>query len=389
MPVEVLLRFTAMGDLLLAIPTARALAARGVEVHWVIHRRWGALAPFLPATVHLGGEAEGSLRLARRLRRRNPRRVLDLQGKPVSRLLSCLIGAPVARYGKRPWDEQWQALRGRYPLRPTDDRPVWRRYLDVAGVGGEAPDGRLDLSAARLAAAAAFLRDELGLAPHTFVLVHPGASHPGKALPAEAMAALLRTIPDPVVMGDRPEPPLPAVARDLRGRLPLGLLPGVMALSRGVVSTDSGPMHLAGAVGVPVAGLFLQTDPRLGFSPLPTPRTKVISRDLPCKPCSLHGQRAVCPEGTWACRELPWEKVAAEIGEFLGRASEPAGNTPTGSRTGKSRHPTLPGDRLPANRERPAGARGTAGPDQADARPRPAAAGHAASLPPPRGPRQP
>lgn len=387
MAVEVLLRFTAMGDLLLAIPTARALAARGVEVHWVIHRRWGALAPFLPATVHLGGETEGSLRLARRLRHLNPRRVLDLQGKPVSRLLSCLIDAPVARYGKRPWDEQWQALRGRYPLRPTDDRPVWQRYLDVAGVGGEAPDGRLDLSAGRLAAAAAFLCDELGLAPHTFVLVHPGASHPGKALPVEAVAALLRAIPNPVVMGDHPEPPLPMAVRDLRGRLPLGLLPGVMALSRGVVSTDSGPMHLAGAVGVPVAGLFLQTDPRLGFSPLPSPRTKVISRDLPCKPCSLHGQRATCPEGTWACRDLPWEKVAAEVGEFLAAAGATGERLPAGGQTDGLDHHVGP---APTTSENQAGAGGKdpSARTTGTARLRPAA-GDEGSRPVPRGQRKP
>ncbi len=308
---EILLRFTAMGDILLAVPAARALARCGADLHWVIHRRWEPLARFLPATVHLIGGAGDLLPLARRLRRMRPARVHDLQGKPLSLALGWLLGAPVTRYAKRPLAEQWAAAWGKYPLRGADPRPVWQRYLDTVGETAAPPDGRLTLSAS-VPAVDLFLREH-GLEPGSFVLVHPGASHPGKALPAPALAAVAGIWPRLAAIGDRAEPALPAGMVDLRGRLPLDLLPGVMARARGVVSSDSGPMHLARAVGVPVAGLFLQTDPSLGFSPLPGPGVKVISRDLPCKPCSLHGQRATCPEGHWACRDLDWVRVVADL----------------------------------------------------------------------------
>lgn len=355
MPAEILLRFTAMGDLLLAIPAARALAARGSTVHWVIHRRWGALAPFLPARIHLFEGAGDLLPLAHRLRALRPSRVHDLQGKPASVILSSLLGAPVSRYRKRNWWDNIRSAIGEYPLRSSDSRPVWQRYLDTVGEGsagiargghppslapaahnpirGEGaapPDGGLVWAEGALAAAEAWARKEVGLEPGTFFLFHPGASHPGKVLTRPALLAFLEALPRPVLIGDAPspgaspgkaEPPLPAGVLDLRGRVPLELLPGLMAASRGLVSSDSGPMHLARAVGVPVAGIFIQTDPAMGFSPIPSSRTKVVSRPLPCKPCSLHGQRAVCPEGTWACRDLPWMDLAREVAGFLEAAA--------------------------------------------------------------------
>ena len=118
-------------------------------------------------------------------------------------------------------------------------------------------------------------------------------------------------------IGDGETPlPVPSII-DLRGKIPLSELPWVMSLSSGIISSDSGPMHLARAVDIPVAGIFLQTDPCLGFSPIPGPRVKVISRPLGCKPCSLHGRRSVCPEKTWACRDLSWDEIAADIAAFF------------------------------------------------------------------------
>ncbi|RCK79749.1 MAG: ADP-heptose--lipooligosaccharide heptosyltransferase II [Candidatus Ozemobacter sibiricus] len=366
MPPEILLRFTALGDILLAVPAARALLRRGIDLHWVIHRRWAPLAPWLPATVHLLGGMGDLLPLARRLRTWRPGRVHDLQGKPLSLALGWLLGAPVTRYAKRPWAEQWAAMRGGYPLRGGDPRPVWQRYLATIGEPAAPPDGRLVMPASCSPRVDAFLHEH-GLASGAFVLIHPGAAHPGKVLPPAALAAVPAIWPRLAAIGDRADLSLPAGVVDLRGRLPLDLLPGVMAHARGVVSTDSGPMHLARAVGVPVVGIFLQTDPSLGFSPLPGAAVRIISRDLPCKPCSLHGQRATCPEGHWACRDLDWGTIAADLRRWfdhLAQATPPsaaaeegptrwrAADPPAGMRQGMSAAP--PGRPAPSVWEPPA-----------------------------------
>ena len=60
-------------------------------------------------------------------------------------------------------------------------------------------------------------------------------------------------------------------------------------------------MHIATAVGTPALGIFGSTHPQLGFAPL-GPQDTMVSLNLPCSPCSLHGDR-VCRFGTQACLE--------------------------------------------------------------------------------------
>lgn len=310
-----------MGDVLLAVPTARALARAGREVHWVLHRRWAALAPFLPAAhVHLLGSVHDLLPLAKRLRRLNPSRVIDLQGKPASIVLSALIGAPTRRYGKRPWREQLDAAQSRYPIRPSEPGQLWLKYAHTAEIEVSPDDALLELSDADRSSARAWLDREAGPAASHFIMLHPSAAHAGKILPQEGIAALLQRLPKPILLIGDTDGTVTAGEGvvDLRGNTPLELLPGLMSHARALISTDSGPMHLARAVGIPVAGLFFQTDPCLGFAPIPGPGTRVYSKELACKPCSLHGRRKQCPEGSWACREYDWHALAAELAEFVG-----------------------------------------------------------------------
>lgn len=64
---------------------------------------------------------------------------------------------------------------------------------------------------------------------------------------------------------------------------------------------DSGPLHIASAVNAPVTAVFCSTVPEFGFGPLSdTSYVAQITRDLPCRPCGLHGYRQ-CPEGHFKC----------------------------------------------------------------------------------------
>ncbi|TET19229.1 MAG: lipopolysaccharide heptosyltransferase II [Candidatus Cloacimonadota bacterium] len=67
-------------------------------------------------------------------------------------------------------------------------------------------------------------------------------------------------------------------------------------------TTDSGPMHIAVAAGTPVVAVFGPTVEAFGFSPYDE-RSVVISKQLPCRPCSLHG-RDSCPLGHHNCLKL-------------------------------------------------------------------------------------
>jgi heptosyltransferase-2 len=69
-----------------------------------------------------------------------------------------------------------------------------------------------------------------------------------------------------------------------------------------VITNDSAPLHLAGAVGTPTFAIFGATVPAFGFGPLgPSDRSFGVE-GLSCRPCAIHGGDR-CPIGTFDCME--------------------------------------------------------------------------------------
>lgn len=77
-----------------------------------------------------------------------------------------------------------------------------------------------------------------------------------------------------------------ATAIDLVGRTDLPSLAGVLASSRGLVTNDSGAMHLASALGVPVTAIFGPTDDQTTHPMGRAPHT-VLTHEVWCRPCML------------------------------------------------------------------------------------------------------
>ncbi len=69
-----------------------------------------------------------------------------------------------------------------------------------------------------------------------------------------------------------------------------------------LVSPDSGPAHIASALGVPVLVVFTSTSPALGFWPQNL-RGMFAAEPVPCRPCHRHGGKK-CPAGHQQCRRL-------------------------------------------------------------------------------------
>jgi heptosyltransferase-2 len=78
----------------------------------------------------------------------------------------------------------------------------------------------------------------------------------------------------------------------LAGRTSLRELLAVLKICRVVLTNDTGPMHLAAAVGTPIVGLFGSTSPELTGPGLPGCGMHALLRlDVPCSPCF----RRTCP----------------------------------------------------------------------------------------------
>lgn len=80
--------------------------------------------------------------------------------------------------------------------------------------------------------------------------------------------------------------PLPTSAKDLIGKTDIPELIGLIAAAQGVIATDTGPAHMAAAVGTPVTVLIGPTNARR-TAPYSTSENRVttISANLPCRPC--------------------------------------------------------------------------------------------------------
>ncbi|MDI9569407.1 MAG: lipopolysaccharide heptosyltransferase II [Pseudomonadota bacterium] len=206
------------------------------------------------------------------------------------------------------------------------------RYLDfpayLAGQAGEAPIGPPEFfipgdERRRQGTTALLAENGLdGEAP--FVAINPVALWPTKLWRADLFAALAERIVreldlSVVITGSRQEQGyVAAIVRDLKTRRAIDLagqtsLRDLACLYRRaslVVTTDSGPMHIAAAVGTPVVALFGPTDPRR-TGPY-GPGHAVIRRELPCSPCF----RKTCP--TRECMEgigvdEVWEAVREKL----------------------------------------------------------------------------
>jgi HAD superfamily hydrolase (TIGR01662 family) len=133
-----------------------------------------------------------------------------------------------------------------------------------------------------------------------YVVVHPGASVPARACPPERCAEFVRTIADagyPVVVTGAPnERALTGFvagssAVDLGGRTSMAELAAVLAGAWCAVVANTGPAHLAAAVGTPVVSLFAPTVPFGQWAPYGVPYVRLGDGLVRCR----HTRATTCP----------------------------------------------------------------------------------------------
>jgi heptosyltransferase-2 len=102
---------------------------------------------------------------------------------------------------------------------------------------------------------------------------------------------------------------------DLAGKTSLEMLAGVMSLASACVSNDSGAMHLAGAVGVPLAALF---GPTREYETAPLmragARSEVLINPVWCRPCMLRE----CPIDHRCMKGLSPDAVSGAVERLMG-----------------------------------------------------------------------
>lgn len=345
-----LIKFWGMGSLVCATPLAAALRERHPrsEIDLLTFDFQRQTAEFLgladrvitlsPAS--LGGFLASTLRVLGTLRRRRYSAVIDLEFfSKFTAILAYFTGAPVRiGFQFRPID------RGdlfTHPV-PFNDRlhviRIFRslgRPLDVADAPAAYPRVTPGDTAVETA------RAQLGAAGEcqTYVVLNPSVSEQSahlrrwplerytqvaRALAAEGTGVVLVGGPaDRAWVGQLAAQigEVPGVV-DLAGRLTIAELAAVLRGAAAVVTSDTGPMHLAVAVGAPVVAFFGTETPQL-FGPL-GPEHTVIRRDLACSPClTVYNEKIFrCPYGNACMQQIGvpevLEAVRARVGARRG-----------------------------------------------------------------------
>lgn len=150
----------------------------------------------------------------------------------------------------------------------------------------------------------------IGLDLHRpWVVIHPGATAPSRRYPPEQFAvaahALVQAGMQVVFTGTHPELELVELIRSdmaapslcLVDRLSLADLTALLSLAPLLISNNTGPVHIAAAVGTPVVVLYALTNPQ--HTPWGVPN-RVLFHDVPCRIC----YKSICPEGHHHCLQL-------------------------------------------------------------------------------------
>ncbi len=320
-----------IGDAVMSEPLLARLAARGESLA-VAALPW--VAPVYRAMPQVGEVIElpfahGRLdwaarrRVARELRGRFDAAYV-LPNSIKSALVPWLARIPsrVGYLGEGRW-----GLLNRRLANAVGRPPMVAYYSKLAGEAAWL-DGhpRLHFDATRLAAAAA----HVGVAQGAYWVFAPGAEYgPAKCWPPAHYAALARLLHDesalPVLLlGSAKEAALcKGIAQQaggacevLAGQTPLIDAMALIAAARGVVSNDSGLMHVAAAFGVPQVALFGSTSPE--HTPPLNPKARVLwlkeELQLDCAPCFDR----VCRFGHTRClSELAPQRVRAALASAL------------------------------------------------------------------------
>jgi lipopolysaccharide heptosyltransferase II len=336
-PRVLVIRRRYLGDIVLLGPVFRNL-----RLHWPDARIDAVAEPAFAPLLGLNPDVNGTLVLPRglgewpgfirRLRRGRYTHVLDLDNTERTALITRLTGAPVRValwYVRHAWPWVYTAAVQSDPAK-HEHRSIIEYYLSAlapAGVPLASREVRLVPREADVASARQLIRGG-----GRRILLHPGSRSAFRMWPAENFAQVCDRVQDElgaqvfVIAGPGEQEAVARIKAAAKSHVvtinaALGL-PQFAALAAQfdlMLCHDSGPMHVAAAVGTPVVALFGSQNP-VPFAPVGTGHT-LLQPALPCTACVAADQ---CVPGdsyrNFCVRNITVDRVVAAVREKLADA---------------------------------------------------------------------
>lgn len=356
---------SSLGDVVHALPVLYALRAAypGARIAWLVSRSFAPLLenhPLLDEVIIFDRRRFGRMLQSPRilldfcrfvvgLRRRRFDLVVDLQGLVRSGFLAFASGARrrVGFASARELAWLFYSQRVRCPNREShavDKNLHLARAMDLPV---DEPRFPLGLQDAELSAARRRLAQAASDSGERFTALIIGARWDTKRWRADRWAELIDRLavagcarcallggPDDLAFADKIRSATRVPTFNLVGQTSLRELAALLAIAELVICHDSGPMHIAAALGKPIVALFGPTNPRRTGPFCNTAR--IVSLPLDCAPC----YRRRCPLEHHDCmQKLDVETVLAHVREL-----RPAGGPGSGATDSPSLPPTAGGN---------------------------------------------
>lgn len=366
-----LIKLSAVGDVVHTLPVLNKLRRRypNAQIDWLVTPAIGELLrhhPALNSVIDFERDTSAPpwawaalasyARLAGKLRQAGYDLAIDLHCQSRTAFLALISGAPVrigfdkerpevwahsrkvtADFRKHAWqgarEGAWLFYTHRIPL-PTLDVHVVDHYQSIGNLLGFEPgptDFSLRIPQAAHERVAAILRQR-GISDTRLAVIAPRGNWQTKRWPDEKSAAVARRFMGrgyaAVLVGAPRERAVgEAIARlapgaiNLSGETSLSELAALISRATICIAHDSGPMHLAVALGRPVAALFGPSD-EVWAGPYHRDNA-VVRTALPCAPCYLRRLKS-CAHGHACMEQMPAEAVIARAENILATTLAPA-----------------------------------------------------------------
>lgn len=328
-PSILLIRLSSLGDIVLVVPLIAALREKYPEsrIDLAVRKEYAEIAAMLPGLtqIHILDTETGrsGMRLLRaELGILDFDWVLDLHNNFRSRFLRRGIGQGVGVIRKRTF-RRWLLVRFKINRMKGEPDVVGRYFETAEELGIVDPHSSTGILACD--------PNPHATSPRRIAMA-PGSRHFNKRWPAayfsELAKKLIATGATIELYGSHAEAELcetiasslpPSHARNFAGILTLAESASHIARCSLAVTNDSGLMHLASALGVPVVAIFGATTPDLGFAPRAENARIVENLDLDCRPCTAVGLDH-CPKGHFRCMmDVMPGRVFVEVETAIGK----------------------------------------------------------------------
>lgn len=309
-------KLSSLGDIAQALPAVRRIAARtGATIDWVVQPEYAFLVaalPFVDTAIPFPRHRflPGLPAFLLAVRRHRYDAVVDLQGLLKSAFAARC--APRRRGAKCYGPATAREGAGRFyhaapPLRSGPRPHSAREMLDVADLLAPPPPDEAPLPPLRMDLPPLPFESSDHTGPR--IVFTPFSRWPTKDWPPDAFAAVGRRLcaeygaririlggPADVPAGQALAAATGSSVHNDCGRFSLLETCAVIADSDLLVGVDSGPLHWADALGIPLVAVYGATDP-VRTGPFHQPESVIAAESLPCRPC----HKRECARGDLAC----------------------------------------------------------------------------------------